>query len=74
MSETPREGWQMEGASSQRRWHYIRNHDSLCGRFGFYFGEVAPGLQPGNPGSDCAECIRRVAREIEKAEPEGRES
>ena len=67
MSNEMREGWQMEGAFNQRRWHYIEGSTSICGRFGFYMGEVGPALQPGNPGSDCAECVRRVARKIEKA-------
>ena len=67
LSNKTREGWQMEGASAQRRWHYIEGSTSLCGRFGFYMGEVGQALQPGNPGSDCAECVRRVARKIEKA-------
>ena len=74
MSNEVREGWQMEGAFNQRRWHYIEGSTSICGRFGFYMGEVGQALQPGNPGSDCAECVRRVARKIEKAKSDGRGS
>ena len=74
LSNKTREGWQMEGASAQRRWHYIEGSTSICGRFGFYKGEVGQALQPGNPGSDCAECVRRVARKIEKAKSGGSDS
>lgn len=70
--ETPaREGWQAEGALSQRKWHFIRGNTSLCGKFGFYFGEVMEGgLKPGGEG-DCAECKRRVEREIAKQNKRG---
>ena len=62
---TTGEGWQAEGAHTQRRWHYIRGTKSICGKFGFYFGEIVDGgLKPGGP-DDCAECKRRVQRELD---------
>lgn len=68
--ETPPEaryGWQTEGASSQRRFHFIDGHESLCRKFGFYFGAIAEGgLTAGTPGVDCADCLRRVDKLLEQ--------
>lgn len=62
-----RYGWQAEGASSQRRWHFIDGHESLCHKFGFYFGAIAEGgLKAGTPGVDCADCLRRVDMLLEQ--------
>ncbi len=63
-----REGWQAEGSYTQRKWHFIRGTESLCGKFGLYFGEVIPGgLKSSTSRDDCADCKRRVDREIAKA-------
>lgn len=71
MSEStePREGWQAEASRSQRKWHFIVGTESLCGKFGFYFGEVAEGgMTLSDRTDDCAECKRRVARELARRE------
>jgi hypothetical protein len=59
------EGWQAEKAWSQRVYHYIVGTFSLCGRLGFYTGELMP--HKGKKGAeDCAECFRRVEKRLAK--------
>lgn len=66
-SPPPREGWQAEGSSSTRRWHFIRGATSLCGRFGFYRGElVEGGLKASTSAVDCSACKRAVDVELAK--------
>lgn len=67
--EKPREGWQAEGSYTQKRWHFIIGSESLCRKFGFYFGAIVPGgMTVSESPSDCAECKRRVVRELAKRE------
>lgn len=64
-----REGWQAERALHLRKFHFIRGTEALCGRFGFYFGEISTkGMTRSNNEFDCAECRRRVDRELTKRE------
>lgn len=68
-----REGWQAEKYYSQRVYHYIVGTFSLCGKLGFYMGELMP--HEGEKGSeDCAECFRRVEKRVARAtKAEGKE-
>lgn len=69
MSNEMREGWQMEGAFNQRRWHYIEGSTSICGRFGFYMARMdATGVsdrvaqQPAERCSMCRDGVSHSAR------------
>lgn len=67
--DKPREGWQMEGSSSQRRWHYIEGNtsDAKTERWGgrraqeyvrrtlAEYGDIC--IICGRPGSDSADHI-----------------
>lgn len=58
---TKREGWQAEKHTTQRVYHYIAGTFSICGKLGFYTGEVMP--HTGKKGKeDCSECFRRVEK------------
>jgi hypothetical protein len=58
-----KEGWQAEKPYSQRVYHYIVGTFSLCGRLGFYMGEVT--AHAGGKGrADCSECYRRVEKRL----------
>lgn len=47
------EGWAYPGNS--RKAHYMRNMESLCGRYGFFNAPTQP--DDGKPSpSDCAKC------------------
>ncbi len=56
MSES-KEGWGKSPAS--KKWHYFVDTWSLCGKIGFYFGDV----EQGNDASDenCAGCKRKLS-------------
>lgn len=65
--EQERVGWQAEAAPSAKRYHFIAGMTGLCERFGFYRGEIVPGgLTHSDSKDDCAECKRRVDRELAK--------
>jgi hypothetical protein len=65
MSDTNNEGWQAEKHTSQRVYHYIVGTFSLCGRLGFYMGELMP--HAGKKGAeDCAECFRKAEKRLAK--------
>jgi len=53
------EGWGKSPVS--RKWHYFRNHTSLCGKIGFYFGPVEQGSD--NSPNNCAKCCKELAKE-----------
>lgn len=58
-----REGWQAEKHLAQRVYHYIVDTFSLCGRLGFYFGDLMP--HKGLKGKeDCSDCFRRAEKRI----------
>lgn len=64
------EGWQAERALTSRVYHYIVDTFSLCGRLGFYVGELMP--HTGNKGKeDCAECFRKAEKRYNKANKRG---
>lgn len=51
------EGWGVI-RPGDRRAHYYRNWDSLCGRVGFYRGDLEPDL--GLSRDDCAACRKKL--------------
>lgn len=63
-----REGWG-DRRPGDRVFHYFVNSMSLCGRVGFYFGELSPdndGTEPQR--SDCKSCFKAlIKRREEKA-------
>lgn len=63
-----REGWQAFLTPGARVAHYIREQTALCGKVGFYGGELVPHIA-GNPkgSDDCSTCYRKVERELKKA-------
>ena len=63
MSDTLTEGWGVV-RPGDRKAHYYRNHDSLCGRVGFYFGSLDP--DEIKTSSDCAACRKRLDKEQAK--------
>ena len=61
------EGWMGEKRPDQKRYHYIVDTRSLCGRLGFYFGELVSasmGLGEKSQHLDCAECFKRLKRRM----------
>lgn len=56
----PTEGWQAEKHHSQRIYHYINGTFSLCGKLGFYTGEVIPDNQEKRTAEDCKACIKKL--------------
>ena len=58
------EGWMAEKPQSVRVYHYIHeNTRSLCGRYGFYNGDlVADEGHSVRDAKDCAECFRRLRK------------
>ncbi|MDF2990264.1 MAG: hypothetical protein K0S37_778 [Microbacterium sp.] len=68
-TEPRTEGWQGEKRYDQRKYHYIRDTESLCRALAFYRGElVAGGLTSSTSKEDCAQCKRLVDKELAKAE------
>lgn len=69
MSSQTNEGWGKSPVS--RKWHFFAaDGRSLCGKIGFYFGPKEPG-QDDSP-DNCAECRKRLKKEIPKASvPQG---
>lgn len=63
-----KEGWQAEKHPTQRVYHYIADSFSLCGKLGFYMGElqVAKEGQP-KSGEDCAACYRKLQTRLKKS-------
>lgn len=60
-----KEGWQAEKYSSQRVYHYIVDTFSLCGKLGFYSGELqAAKMGQEKSGEDCAACYRKLQKRI----------
>lgn len=55
-------GWMAEKPMTSRVYHYIGGEGrSLCGRYGFYSGELmADQGKPERGREDCAECFRRL--------------
>jgi hypothetical protein len=66
------EGWMAEKPLHVPRYHYIQATRSLCGRYGFYRGELSrdSGLATRSP-EDCAECFKRLRRLRPKEEHRG---
>lgn len=72
MADEEKEGWQAEKYYSQRVYHYILGSFSLCGRLGFYMGEVMPHKEGSEKRrEDCADCYRRVKKRLAKASKQG---
>ena len=57
-----REGWGLPGQSN--KYHYFIGSRSLCGKWGFYQGEVSSGHD--NDPHNCVECKRRLSKRREK--------
>lgn len=57
-----REGWQAEKHSSQRIYHFINGTFSLCGKLGFYVGELTPDVPEKRTDEDCKACIKKLDR------------
>lgn len=55
-------GWQTEKHSAQRKYHYICDGTSLCGKLGFYRGGLEPHGNDTIRQDDCAECHRRLLK------------
>ena len=63
------EGWMAEKPSSSRVYHYIADGISLCGKWGFYLGDLKA-FEPGpRRNNDCAECYRRVTKRLAEPKP-----
>lgn len=60
------EGWQVEKAYSQRIYHYILDTFSLCGRLGFYKGELMPDRPEKRGREDCKACIKVLDKRAKK--------
>ena len=58
-----KEGWG-DIRPGDRKAHYYRNSDSLCGRVGFYFGELEADTYKSS--ADCAACRKKLDREKEQ--------
>jgi len=57
------EGWGVL-RPGDRVFHYYRNHESLCMKIGFYFGDLTE--DTGNPEpqhDDCKACFRKLRKE-----------
>ena len=59
-----REGWQAEKVQSQRVYHYIRDTFSLCGKLGFYRGDVIADNPEQRTKADCRACIKKLDRHL----------
>lgn len=58
---TGQEGWGVL-RPGDRKWHYYRDNTSLCGKVGFYFGDLEP--DDGNEVSkDCRACRKKLDKE-----------
>ena len=67
-AEALTEGWQDEKRYDQRKYHYIRDTEALCGGLILYRGELTPGgLTLSTSKDDCAACKRKVERELASA-------
>ncbi len=57
------EGWMAEKPYHAPRYHYIIDTRSICGRYGFYMGELTPDSgSPERGREDCAECFKRLRK------------
>jgi len=59
------EGWTFVIGSP--KWHYVRNHRSLCNRWGLpLLSENSEGIEQGNNDSpdNCATCRKKLEKEI----------
>lgn len=59
------EGWMAYRPDSCRVYHYIREGRSLCGKWGFYTGELMPHVPAPKGNEDCAACYRRVSKALQ---------
>lgn len=76
MSEKPDAGWMAEKAAGTQVYHYIEGALSLCGRLGFYRGELQSDRGLPAPGRhDCRRCFRMLRkREPTPEAQEGKET
>lgn len=58
------EGWGFSPASP-KVYHYFRDHDSLCRRIGFFFGEMEQGKD--DHPQNCKACMKKLLKEKERA-------
>lgn len=63
----PPEGWQAEKHDGQRVYHYIRDTMSLCGKLGFFTGQLMPHVPAPKGNEDCAACYRRIPKKLQAA-------
>ena len=56
------EGWQAEKAYSQRIYHFISGTFSLCGKLGFYTGELTPDDPTNRTKEDCKACTKKLEK------------
>ena len=66
-TEQKSEGWQAEKQYSQRIYHYIVDTFSLCGRLGFYAGELMPDNPERRGAADCKACVKKLEARKKKA-------
>ena len=59
-----REGWQLDKHPLQRVYHYIRGTFSLCGKLGFYLGDLAPDDAAKRSKEDCKACTRKLDKGV----------
>jgi hypothetical protein len=55
-----KEGWQAEKHYAQRVYHYVVGTFSLCGKLGFYTGELIPDNPAKRTREDCRACIKKL--------------
>jgi hypothetical protein len=57
----PTEGWQVDKHPRQRVYHYIGPDTmALCGKLGFYRGELAPDEPTKRSREDCKACAKKL--------------
>jgi hypothetical protein len=64
------EGWGFSPASP-RVFHYFRNHESLCHRIGFFFGEMEQGQD--NHSQNCKACMKKLQKEKDRESSKNKE-
>ncbi len=60
MGKKQPEGWQAEKYYQQRVYHYIVGTFSLCGKLGFYTGELTADDSQKRGPKDCTACIKKL--------------
>ncbi len=63
-----KEGWQAARNNNTRVYHYIRETFSLCGKLGFYVGDLIPYVKAPRGNEDCAACYRKLQIELKRAD------